>query len=69
MIEREFESPPFLWAVLPVVGGIATGIGLIWALESFGDRVRSEPQGTFQSTPLGMPAQLPDPFQSLSRSE
>ncbi|MGB3199335.1 MAG: hypothetical protein WBA99_00440 [Nodosilinea sp.] len=58
MPDREFDSPPLVWAVLPVVGGIATGIGLIWALESFGDRLRTEPQraeSTFQQSFEGIP--------------
>ncbi len=34
----EFEAPPTIWVVMSVVGGIATGLGLITSLEYLGDR-------------------------------
>lgn len=44
MNNSEFEAPSLTWAVLSVVGGVATGIGLIWGLEWFGSRLTPKPQ-------------------------
>ena len=39
MHDDDFEAPPTVWVVITVVGGIATGIGLIVCLEYLGDRL------------------------------
>ena len=39
MHDDDFEAPPTVWVVITVVGGIATGLGLIVSLEYLGDRL------------------------------
>ncbi|PSR16690.1 hypothetical protein C8255_16520 [filamentous cyanobacterium CCP3] len=43
MTDNEFEAPTFFWAVMPVVGGIATGVGLVLGLGWLGDRLTPAP--------------------------
>lgn len=50
MNEQEFAAPSLGWAVLPVIGGIATGIGLILGLEWLGDRLTPEDYATSRQT-------------------
>jgi len=39
MYDSEFDAPPTFWVVATVVGGIATGLGLVISLEYLGDRL------------------------------
>lgn len=39
MNDSEFEAPPLIWAVLPIVGGVATAAGLILGLGWLGNRL------------------------------
>ena len=39
MDNNDFEAPPTGWVVFTVIGGIATGLGLIVSLEYLGDRL------------------------------
>ncbi|MEM9807480.1 MAG: hypothetical protein AAF959_19625 [Cyanobacteria bacterium P01_D01_bin.56] len=38
-IDNDFEAPPTIWVIAVVVGGIATGLGLIAGLEYLSDRI------------------------------
>lgn len=49
MTDNEFEAPPFVWAVIPVVGGIATSLGLILGLGWLGDRLTPAPHNSSTS--------------------
>ncbi|PZV20870.1 MAG: hypothetical protein DCF21_03715 [Leptolyngbya sp.] len=49
MTEDEFEAPPFIWAVIPIVGGIATGVGLILGLGWLGHRLTPAPHNSSTS--------------------
>ncbi len=49
MTENEFEAPPFVWAVIPIVGGIATGVGLILGLGWLGQRLTPAPDNNSTS--------------------
>lgn len=39
MDDANFESPPMIWIVSTILGGIITGFGLILGLEYFLDRL------------------------------
>ncbi|NEQ32326.1 MAG: hypothetical protein F6K04_15210 [Leptolyngbya sp. SIO4C5] len=36
--DYDFQFPPTIWVVSSVVGGILTGLGLIWSMEYLRDR-------------------------------
>lgn len=46
MHNRDFEGPSLLWAVFSVTFGIVTAIALIWAIESYRDRLQQNKQFT-----------------------
>lgn len=41
-IDNDFEAPPTIWVIAVVVGGIATGLGLIAGLEYLSDRISTK---------------------------
>lgn len=44
MDNQDFEAPPTGWVVLTVIGGVATGLGLIASLEYLSDRLSPNSQ-------------------------
>ncbi|NEQ43545.1 MAG: hypothetical protein F6K00_08280 [Leptolyngbya sp. SIOISBB] len=37
--DENFQGPPTVWVVTSFIGGIATGLALIYGLEMLGDRL------------------------------
>jgi hypothetical protein len=67
MNDSEFEAPPLMWAALPIVGGIATGLGLILGLGWLGHRLTPEPDPHPTSASVGasssaQTASVPEPL-------
>lgn len=49
MNDNEFEAPPLIWAAMPIVGGVATGMGLILCLGWLGTYLSPKPHSNPKS--------------------
>lgn len=52
----DYQYPPTLWVFIACVGGISTGLGLIWGLEVLSNRLAPPPQPQSQRAAIAMSA-------------